>query len=584
MKSQFAKLGGIAVLVAVAVAVFWDSALFSISIYTSTPLLFWALAGIAIIIGVKISIHRDPHWSGTIVVASSMLAIVGLPLLRGSYMIGKGDPLTHVGWTKDILRSSIVATDLLYPLLHLTAAQLTRVTNLEPNRSLLLIVFVFVVLFVVSSGVAVRQIISIIEAPGQQAATIGVFSGLLFLPINHIGVYLMPHPTSQAVLFYPLLIFVTIQAATTRSRRWKFLVLLTTATLILLHPMHAIIYTAILGAVSIASHFLSWCYEEWSIHFPLSLSVFLGVATAVWTLEHRRFWVAASGYIGDILFIDIGGSSRVDSTAGSLTDLGTSVVELGTRLFTVSAVFVALTISFVFWLFLRKHSRKERGKTNLVLGFAVSLIPISLVSAFFIVIRPNTIPFRFLGVLMVFGTILGGSALAIINKKLPAKISKEALSVFFVIMLLVSVPVVYPSPYILKGSGEIRQPAVQSYESTAEFGAEENKFRSVRTPPERYFQAVFGVSEATRRGLLVNGRVPASRQVPDHFANRSLSSEYSDDFYLAIHIRDKILETDLYDGFRYNEGDFRYVESDPRINRVYDSRFVVLYRVEAKRQ
>lgn len=555
---------------------------YSVSLYASTPLVIWVLLGILLCLGLWLTFTTNPV-EGLLSVGAWSVLILVIPLARGSYLIGKGDGLTHVGWTRDLLSGQLGSTELLYPVLHHFGATTHIITNIPLNRSLLLLVVVFTVLFGVSTVIATRQISrGLPSVDNRLAVTLSGLSAVLLLPINHVGSYLMPHPTTQAVLLYPLVIFVLFRHQESSDRRWSVLLLALLTLLLFVHPMHGLIMTAILAVALLCLSSASWVTKKTAETRLLVPGSVVGLATLAWAFEHKVFRISLVGYLVQFLMMDFGGS-RLSSTSVSLGDIGGSSLDLFLRLLSVSAVFVVLTLMVTWWL-IKQVWRGAQNKTTLTsFSVLIALGPVVVGTIVLVFVRGNTVPFRLIAMLMVFGTIFGTIGLARLGGRLgPEKRQvRAALGVFFAVTLVLSAAVYYPSPFIYKGSGEISTAGVQSYATLGEYRAGNQPVRSIRTAPERYFQAAYGVSGAQQRGLLYQGRVNGQRRVPDHFANRRLRTQYAEDYYLFFHVRDRRLETGLYQGFRYSRGDFRYVETEPGVVKYYDSGWVTGYKIDA---
>mgnify|MGYP006297692297 CR=1 FL=1 len=94
-------LGYAALTVALVTAMRTPTGPYEISIYRSLPALFWAGAGLALVVGV-VSLLRAPNdrrvgAAGVGLVALGSVSVASLPLLRSHYFYGAGDSLSHLG-------------------------------------------------------------------------------------------------------------------------------------------------------------------------------------------------------------------------------------------------------------------------------------------------------------------------------------------------------------------------------------------------------------------------------------------------------------------------------------------------------
>ncbi|WP_141212133.1 hypothetical protein [Halorubrum ezzemoulense] len=555
---------------------------YEVSIYTLLPVLVWGLLGVSMLIAIYLTFSGSIK-QGISLGIISIVVIGSLPLLLGWYMISKGDPMSHVGFTRDILLQNTGAFDILYPVIHVFAIQIHQVLSVPINQALLIIVPTFVLLFVLGGMLSTRELSRMSTTIDTKLAlTCGAFSALLLLPVNNIGMYLVPQPTSQGVMAFAFALFLFISLIRRQDNRLLIILFIYIVMLAFVHPIHSLILSAFLIGLSLFSRGTAKFWGQ-----PVNISGFTGlgglVLTFAWASSHGIFNSSLAGYIVQFYTLEFGGG-RVGSTSSSLSDLGSSLIELGLRTFGVQLIFVCLTAVVALWALSRETQKEPERASRVIWMIALTLVPLAVITLVLIAVRSNTIPFRLVAVLMIFGTVFGALALSRLGTFVGSNknFTRIALCIFFVFCLLISIPTMFPSPFVLKESGQITEAGVTSYKTIAETSPDRYEFRGVRTSASRYFQAIYGVQGATERGLTIQGRPPAMQKVPDHFSNQSLQSAYGSDFYLNIHVRDRMLETGLYEGFRYNKSDFIYLDRTDGISLYYDSGWVTSYRVDVQ--
>ena len=104
---------------------------------------------------------------------------------------------------------------------------------------------------------------------------------------------------------------------------------------------------------------------------------------------------------------------------------------------------------------------------------------------------------------------------------------------------------------------------------------EQNQFDYIRSPAPTYRNAVEGRHDDWRQ----DPRFPREG-IPDHFANHSLNTYYTENTYLTITDSDKQRETELFNGFRFNESDFAYLYESDSTNKIYNNNGMSLYMVD----
>jgi len=68
--------------------------------------------------------------------------------------------------------------------------------------------------------------------------------------------------------------------------------------------------------------------------------------------------------------------------------------------------------------------------------------------------------------------------------------------------------------------------------------------------------------------------------IPDHFDNRTLRTYYEEPVYIPVTEADRVRDPELWNGFRFSDADFEYLETEPGINKVQSNGGYTLYRVE----
>src|SRR5699024_3516752 len=186
---------------------------YEVSIYTATPYGFWLGIGIALLVGVVVTLYAPEGYvnlAGALLAGGAVLSIAGLPLLRSYFYYGSADGLTHLGWTKDLFTGRMSVFGDFYPGVHTVGLFLKGVFGTAIPRSLLLGVLAFVVAYLVFIPLCIRSMTS-----HRGAMVLGGLTSLLLLPINHFGTnYMTPHPISDSILLTPVIVYVLINYVT----------------------------------------------------------------------------------------------------------------------------------------------------------------------------------------------------------------------------------------------------------------------------------------------------------------------------------------------------------------------------------
>jgi len=179
---------------------------------------------------------------------------------------------------------------------------------------------------------------------------------------------------------------------------------------------------------------------------------------------------------------------------------------------------------------------------------------------------------------MVLVTVLGAIALyrlaGLLSDRFSPAVGYPATTLFLGAALVLSMVVVFPSPYVYIGSGHVTDDRVSGYETLFSHQAPDTEIYGVREGPWRYRHATAGVTgtETSRYEERVIWGENLSRA-------RTLTRE---DRYFLVTQADIERETGIYEGLRYSKSQFGSLSRQPGIHRVQTNGEVTVYRVEAR--
>ncbi|NEU56502.1 hypothetical protein [Halorussus sp. MSC15.2] len=388
---------------------------YELSIYAGTPVAFWVGTSIALLVGVFVGLRADGVRGRLALVLAgvAMFAVASLPVVRSYYFFGAGDSLTHLGWAKDIAAGKLSVLNFLYPGTHTVAVILSDVTGMGLPRAMLVMVSAFTAVFLLFVPLTTWTI-----TRDRRATTLAALAALLFLPLNNVSVFDMPHPTTQAIMFLPLILYLAARYLVRADREGLFvgtptgaLMAITSMAVVLVHPQQAANVLVVFGSILGLQLLARLVGSRETDHRTLALqTVFLAGVFAVWAPRHERATGATSALLG-MLSSGFRFGQETTQAAGSVSAVGGSLQMLFAKLFLVSVVFCALAgVSVLGGLLGRFEDAPDVRSFSRYLGLA--LVPLfGLFTAYFIV-SYEKLHFRQLGFIMVLVTILGAVALA----------------------------------------------------------------------------------------------------------------------------------------------------------------------------
>jgi hypothetical protein len=559
---------------------------YELSIYTGTPLAFWLGAGAALLVSVVVGLyaHGRSRRLGLLLGGLTTLSIASLPVIRSFYFYGAGDSLTHLGWAKDVAAGKMSVLDLLYPGTHTVAVFLSDLTGMGLERAILVMVMAFIAVFLLFVPLTTWAVTC-----DRRATTLAAFAGLLLLPVNNLSVFNMSHPTTQAIMFAPLLLYLAALYLTRADREnllvgtpTGVLLALASVAVVLVHPQQAanvlVVFGIVLGLQLLARLLGGHATEHRTFAFQ---TVFIAGVFLLWAPRHERANTASSSLVNMLLNGPQIGADVTQRTT-SLSAIGGSVELLFLKLFLVSLVFCVLAGLLVLAGVLGRLN-DSRDVTAFVRYFGVALVPLLVLFVAYFLVSYELLHFRQLGFVMMLVTILGAVALARGMKGLSTRLSpgsaRAVVGVAVVLMLALSIPTVYNSPYMYKSSNHVTETHLDGYETAFEQRGSAS-FIGLRGPGERYADGVLGYQESRGRGLTVgslytNEDNPAVNQ---NFRGNYVANNFGDR-YLAITDRDYQRDVEVYNEFRFDATGFRSLDSTPGIDRVQANGGLQMYLI-----
>lgn len=567
---------------------------YQLSIYRSMPTGFWIGVGIALLTAVVITVRADESSrvrdAALGLLAFGAVSVFALPVLRSYYFYGAGDALSHLGWAREIQQGAMGPAELVYPGVHLLSIQFAEVAGVPLRSAMQLLVLVGIPLvFVVASAACVYQI-----THRQRDAALGALVGAMFVPVNNVSVHPVVHPSSQAILLFPVVLLCVLLFLQEDASGFALatptgaLLALVSAGYVFVHPQESMTYLSMLVGISLLQFFVRRFRSGHPIASfrPLYVhAVIVGVVFATWTQLHERARSRFTAVTQSLLAREPSVLESTGARGASLVDLGGSLFELYLKLFSVSTLLLILAgvLALAAIVGLLDRDRGRRNGLLTVLSFALVFPGVGLVVIF--LAQQGDHYFRFLGFIMVTVSLLGAVAMGLAVDRLRdtvggggSVVTREAattaLSAVFVLLLALQLVAVHPSPYIYQPNDRVTEPVMDGYDRALTYHDGETSLTGVRSGPSRYVDALYGTSAASEQLF------PGYRSdVPEVIFNTNVTSHYEDDRYLIVTTKTRKKEVRLYDGLRYRSTGFEALETEPGAHRIQDNGGFTLYRL-----
>lgn len=582
--SRFVKvsliIGFVALTAAILAAHRAPATAYELSIYTATPAAFWvgaAVALVAALVGAFGTASKYGRFGGTLLGGTTVVTIVALPLVRGYHFYGTADPMTHLGWSRQIATGAMDPPSLFYPGIHTFTVLLSRLTGIALERSLMVAVLSFAVLFFLFVPLVVRAI-----DPGVRTATVGAFAALLLIPINNVSMFLRGHPFSQTTFFTALvllLLFAYLTRVDPNDRllpgSMALLLGLVAVSVTLYHPQAAanvLLFFAVICGIQFlvrrrdSTHLISNQPRLYGV------TGFFAVFYAAWVLRSEWFFsgvtslvTALAGYLTGAAPVP-GGS--VGTQGESLVAIGGSIPELFVKLFLVSTVFSLLALALMAASFTGRLDEHRSHVDSVVRYLSYGLVVIAPLFVLYFVGNVSEMYFRHHGFMMLLVTVLGALALTRVLDRVDGRTRRLIPIVFFALLLPFGLATAYQSPYIYKANHHVTEAHLDGYDTAFDVKDEEIRIASVREGPRRENHALHGVPEGSQYTATIT-----DEELQD-------PSQLPASTYVVMSEFDRQREVGAYRELRYTQAGFDSLGTHAGVDRVHANGDVELYLVD----
>ncbi|AFK21342.1 hypothetical protein E6P09_16780 (plasmid) [Haloferax mediterranei ATCC 33500] len=580
-------VGFLAVAVGILVAHASPAHRYEVSLYQSTPIIFWAGVGLAVLASLVVVVFAPNSRAaigGLALAGLGITSVSALPLVRQYYFYGFNDSLTHLGWTKSIAAETISPFEIVYPSGHISAGMFSSTLGLDIATSMMLVVFFLSLVYLVFVPLIVSMIV-----PDRKAVLIAVFSGLLFLPVNLNGFKLMFFPYSLASFLGVVLLYLFFKhqfsVTDEMESRWRrhvtpVSILFTVGTIaVVAYHLQAALNFLVLFVVAAVIQFVQRQRKAPGVsnQRPVYGLTFVFAVVSVYWFTQYSVGASTSGlFIDGVLGLFSGDSAAGTAIAqrtGSVSAVGGGILDVFVKLFLVNAVYALVTFAvFVGLLFGRFDDLLPRGR-SILLTLTFSLVV--LVPYFFAHLLGDlsgtNFFFRHVGFSMILATIVGSVGLYYAFERLAASrfstAFKTGAPIAAALVIGLSLMVMFPSPYIYLPSNHVPAQQMQAYDTAFEMSDEDVRFVGIRGNPDRFAEA------------LPNSPTPELGFTTPDEALSDLPRYYDGPRYLMVSKTDYDREVTAYRELRYSDQNLTAVRNQPNVNRVMSNGASDLYYV-----
>ncbi|OAQ54444.1 hypothetical protein HTG_02530 [Natrinema mahii] len=558
------------------------------SVYTGSPTAVWigfALA-LAIAVGTALTCRGRRQGLGIALGAMTVTAVASLPVLRNYRFLGMGDPMTHLGWTRDIVSGGTAPHELFYPGLHSLASIFHFVGGVSIERALLFGMVVLFVPFLLFVPLTVREM-----ADSGLAVGLAAIVSWMVLPVNNIATHMAVHTNSNALFLVPPVVFAVVAYLRRRATierlplglsPFSALLALTATALLLVHPQQMFNVVVLIGAITGVQYLARWRFDDHPMleHPTLTAqTLLLGGLFGLWALGNERFRSSAVALVSGLLTDDTGAGNTVNQRGTSLTEIGGSLPELFVKLFLDAAIVGLVVGLFVLVVWVRRSSLADepRAFVNYV---SLALVPLGgLFAAYFL--GTPTMAFRQVGFIYVLLTILAGIALAQLVGGLSNWITRPGANAVAALVLggclVLGLLTMFASPLIYNPGQHVTPEMMSGYEDGLEHGANGTPHVGMGYDPYRYDHGINGL--AGDDTLSAASAATGSANATEFSAGNYSGAYPADEYYFVYTEWDRTKEIDVYDQLNYRRAALEGLERYRGANKVISNDEFEMYAV-----
>jgi hypothetical protein len=554
---------------------------YELSMYGSTPALFWYLLALSLVGGIGIVIHElatgrfqenRTYLAGFAVILLTVVAFLCLPDIR-NYVTWRADQMGHIGFVQDMALTGHVGSFNPYPIIHTLLFQIASITGspiftvVNLNTALVFPIFVLMTYLLATVVLPHRgqQLLAALVAGGTMAG---------LARFNLI-------PNTWSILMLPLLFYCYFK----RDRLpFKLLFVILLAAYPFFHPLSSLIIIAALSVMEIPKPIYSRLLRRLRMHLPSWVEsgptlwpIVLEAAIFVpWVLTRSAFKTNVLQFWHQLATFS--GSQTVQKTGEDIEKTGLDT--LGAIVLTLKIygeMLIFLTIAAVGIILLARQLRSgdhDHGKFRLLFVGTLLLLACLAWAAFFVGI-PGAEALA-ANRLLVYIEVASIPIIAFALWELSRRVRFKHLAwcaVFGVVLLaaFLNFRSHYASPYIIRPGEQATQTDMTGMTWYLEKKDPQLYAYWVMTDPARFAQCTLAATATRSREDIRYHDV----QFLDHFGTdnyTTVGEQYRGKIYGNINKYDKLAYQAVWQALsRFNDEDFRRLEQDPTVDRIYSN-------------
>jgi hypothetical protein len=559
---------------------------YEFSIYSTYPVYFWLLIIASIFFGqicAILCIRNDAlrkYWVlGFLAEIVAICLVLFLPMIRGYFIYGSGDVLTHIGYMQDIENFGNIDGNH-YPGFHLFGFFMHEFAGLSYGVITMMMPAIFSLIYILYWFIFGRELI-------HNRVGIVILLIIAALPMVVKGLFT---PNSLANLLVPLVIFLIV-ASLRRSNKYEIclVLILLGVSMVFFHPLATLMLIIISLMVHLYNYILSMhSSPEKGQNKPhlLKIAAIVGILFLTWST-----YITFFARIGKSLVTSILGDESTESEFMVKSQLIESVdvdivylVKLGLYNYGVEVILGSLVLICVLYLLYLHYMKEEPIYLHHSLFF--SIICFMIFSALGITLFFTIHAFnweRIYKFALIFSLIVVSSTFVIVYTRIQSssRVKKtmfySSIAIILVLLIYFSVFNFHLSPLMKKEHQQVPAGSYAGMYTFLEYRDPSIPILEHGTTQYRYHHLIYGCKSPNINRY--EDTFPL-----DHFGyniSHNFGTHYDEKQYFLLSEQGRGHYQNMYPEFPHNwrfiDQDFRMLELDVSVIRIYSNDHLEIY-------
>lgn len=565
---------------------------YELSIYSSIPFSLWILLFFCICfaasncVSQSFKCENDPairDWRiGILLLILIAFIFISLPALKGYLFYGRGDTLTHLGLSRDIILFKHIGTDNNYPIAHLFIATMAILSNIPLEKLIINAPVIFSLLYLFSIFLLTKQIIF-----DKRLIYLIVLIGIL---VCIKGVFFSPMLVSLSFIVFFFYVYLKDLGNSTIENRIILIILA-----IIIPFMHALSSGILLFSISLIISIKTYLENKFQLNKNfdfklLKLPLILFIVFIFW-LYSRSYLLGSLAKVLRWIIGEQGTSQVTQEAAVYINKYGINVIEISLKMYGSYLIYFILAGISIYYIYKQLWIHNQLS-IYLAMLYSFFLLA-SLLQLFHMVVPILSLNLdRMIGYMALISPILAGFTLYnifIINSKHRTRRGNSYKSIVLVSIIVITTLMgglisMHPSTYRNFPGHQVTDAEL---DGMSWFLTKKNQTIDTAIVGFRYFRfadAILGTIRAEQENIKGDYNDP-STEIGNHFKYDrydSIGYEYSSDKYLLISEYDMAVQFDLFSYLQaYTLNDFKSLGNDKALIKLYNSNGFVIWKISA---